>query len=197
MLQEDQSTIEIDTRALGNNATCTITATTWLANGTMFYFEFANVYIGNYFVPKVSVLSPNGDENWTSVHNITWSASDKNNDDEFLFDVQYSSDSGLSFVTLVSAINLTWFEWDCSSLNRTDTYLVRVRVTDGIYYSTDQSDDTFTAGTIVTSPTTSPTPTPTTTPNGFDPRVIAFVAILLISSGIMALVVYHAARKWF
>jgi hypothetical protein len=196
-VDENQSTIEIDTRALGNNATCIITATTWLANGSMLSFEFTDVYIGNYFVPKVVVLSPNGNESWTSVHNITWTASDRNLDDEFLYDVLYSPDSGLSFETLISATNLTWFEWDCSSLNRTDTYIVRVRVTDGIYYSTDQSDNTFTAGTVVTSTTTPPPTSPTTTTPGLEPRIIAFIAILLFSSGVMALVVYYAARKWF
>lgn len=191
-VEENQSIIEIDTRALGNNATCTIIATTWLANGTMISFEFTDVYIGNYFVPKVTVLSPNGNETWASLHNITWIATDKNFDDGFLYDVMYSSDSGSSFETLVSATSLTWFEWDCSNLIKMDTYIVRVRVTDGIYYSTDQSDTTFTAGIVVTSTTLPPTTTP-----GLEPRIIAFVAILLFSSAVMALVVYYAARKWF
>ena len=197
LIEENQSTIEIDTRALGNNATCTIIATTWLANGSMISFEFTDVYIGNYFVPKVTVLSPNGNETWASLHNITWTAIDKNYDDDFLYDVMYSSDSGSSFETLVSTTNLTWFEWDCSSLIKTDTYIVRIRVTDGIYYSTDQSDATFTAGTVVTSTTTPPTSTPTTPTPVLDPRIIAFIAILLFSCGVMALVVYYAARKWF
>ncbi len=195
-VEENSSTIEIDTRGLGNNATCTIIATTWLANGSMYSFEFKDVYIGNYFVPEIVVLTPNGNENWTSVHNITWMAFDKNHDDEFLFDVSYSSDSGSTFVPLVSGTNLTWFEWDVRGLNLLDTYIIRVRVTDGIYYSIDQSDSTFTAGTVVTT-TTSPTPTPTTTGPGLEPRIIAFVVILLISSTIMALVVYYTARKWF
>jgi hypothetical protein len=199
-VEENQSTLEIDTRALGNNATCIITATTWLANGSQLSYKFTDIYIGNYFVPKVTILSPNGNEDWTSVHNITWSVSDRNIDDEFLYDVLYSSDSGSSFETLVSATNLTWVEWDCSSLDRMDTYLVRVRVTDGIYYSSDISDNTFTAGTGITTTTTTTTTTTSTTTNttpGLEPRIIAFVVILLFSSGVMALVVYFAARKWF
>jgi len=197
-VEENQSTLEIDTRELGNNATCIITATTWLANGSQLSFEFTDVYIGNYFVPKVTILSPNGSEDWTSVHNITWSVVDRNIDDEFLYDVLYSSDSGSSFETLVSATNLTWVEWDCSSLDRMDTYLVRVRVTDGIYYSTDVSDNTFTAGTgVTTTTTTTTTSTTTNTTPGLEPRIIAFVVVLLFSSGVMALVVYFAARKWF
>ncbi|MHA2080275.1 MAG: hypothetical protein ACW99H_03920 [Candidatus Thorarchaeota archaeon] len=193
-VEDNLTTLQIDTRVLGNNATCSITSTAWLSNGSILTVEFTNVYIGNYFVPKVLVLSPNGNETWTSVHNIIWTASDINFDDELLYDVLYSSDSGLSFETLIAATNLTWFEWDCSSLIRMDTYIVRVRVTDGIYYSTDHSDNTFTAGTVVTTTTTPPTTTPTP---GLEPRIIVFVGLLLFSSAVMALVVYYAARKWF
>ncbi|MFW9832449.1 MAG: hypothetical protein ACFFEK_00485, partial [Candidatus Thorarchaeota archaeon] len=156
-----------------------------------------DVYIGNYFIPKVEVTSPNGDETWTDTHNITWVASDTNQDDELLFDVLYSSDSGQSYDLLVSSTNLTWYEWDPSNLPQTDTYLVMVRVTDGIYFSSDISDSTFTAGTTIITTTTTPTTTPTTPTNGLDPRIVAFIVILLFTSGIMALVVYYAATKWF
>ncbi|MHA2359369.1 MAG: hypothetical protein ACXAB5_03785, partial [Candidatus Thorarchaeota archaeon] len=125
----------------------------------------------------------------------TWTASDVNVDDTFLFDVLFSDDSGASFDTLVESTNETWFEWDCSGLIQKDTFIVEVRVTDSIYFSSDRSDDDFSAGLVVT-----PTTTTTTTsngPTGIEPRILAFIAILLISSGVMALVVYYAARKWF
>jgi hypothetical protein len=195
-IEDNLTTLELDTRALGNNATCTITSTAWLSNGSVLSFEYTNVYIGNYFVPKVTVLTPNGNESWINVHNITWIGSDQNVDDTLLYDVLYSSNSGASFESLVSSTNKTWFEWDCTNLINTDTYLIEVRVRDGIYFSSDRSDGMFTAGTIIPPTTTSPT-TPTTTPTGLEPRIIAFIAILLISSGVMALVVYYAARKWF
>jgi hypothetical protein len=195
-IEDNQTTLELDTRALGNNATCTITSTGWLTNGTVLSFEFTDVYVGNYFAPKVTVLTPNGNESWVDIHNITWVGLDHNVDDTLLYDVLYSSNSGTSFETLVSSTNLTWFEWDCTNLINTDTYLIEVRVRDGIYFSSDRSDSMFTAGTIFTPTTTSPT-TPTTTPPGLDPRIVAFIAILLLSSGVMALVVYYAARKWF
>jgi len=197
IMDENQSTLEMDTRFLGNNATCTIIASTQLVNGTVMSIEFLDVYIGNFFMPIVQVISPNGGENWTSLHNITWTATDGNADDTLLFDVMYSDDSGASFETLVESTNKTWFEWDCSGLNM-GNYTVKVRATDGIYYSFDLSDAEFSAGTV---PTTTPTPTTTTTPTPTDPgiesRALAFVAILLFSSAIMALVVYYAARKWF
>jgi len=195
-IEGNQTTLELDTRLLGNNATCTITCTAWLANGTVLSFDFTDVYIGNYFVPMVTVLTPNGNETWAGVHNITWFGKDHNIDDTLLYDVLYSSDSGISFGTLISSTNLTWFEWDCSNLIKTDTYLIEVRARDGIYFSSDRSDGMFTAGTIPGPTTTSPT-TPTTTPNGLELRIIVFIMILLFSSGVMALVVYYAARKWF
>lgn len=196
--EENQTTLEIDTRYLGNNATCTILATTLLPNGTMVSEEFTDVYIGNFFSPVVRVVSPNGGENWTSLHNITWTASDVNADDTLLFDVLFSDDSGASFDVLVESTNQTWFEWDCSGLNQEDTYVVEVRATDSIYFTSDRSDTKFSAGSVVTTTTvTTTTTTTTTSPPTIEPRIVAFVAILLISSGIMALVVYYAARKWF
>jgi hypothetical protein len=75
-----------------------------------------------------------------------------------------------------------------------DNYTVEVRATDGIYFTSDWSDEEFSAGTIAT---TTPTTTTTTTDPGIESRIAAFVAILLFSSGIIALVVYYAARKWF
>ena len=195
-LEENQASLEIDTRALGNNASCTITATAWLGNGSIIEDVFTDVYIGNYFIPKVVVTSPNGGEEWTGVHNITWTASDINADDELLFDVFFSSDSGESFESLASLTNLTWFEWDCTELHQSDASLIRVRVSDGIYFSSDISDNVFTAGAIVTTSPTSPTTGPTTTPPELEPRIVVFVIILLFSCGVMALVVYYAARKW-
>jgi hypothetical protein len=196
--EENQTTLEIDTRYLGNNATCTIFASTLLPNGTMMSEQFVDVYIGNFFAPVVRVVSPNGGENWTSLHNITWTASDVNVDDTLLFDVLYSDDSGASFDFLVESTNQTWLEWDCSVLNQEDTYIVEVRATDSIYFSSDRSDNEFSAGLVVTTTTTTTTTTtPTNGSTDIEPRVLAFIAILLISSGVMALVVYYAARKWF
>lgn len=194
-------TIEIDTRYLGNNGTCAINATAWLTNGTVISRIFVNVYIGNFFVPRVKVLSPNGAEVWSGINNITWTSSDANVGDSLHFQVLISSNGGKSFDSLASSITRKWFAWDCSTLDRLDTYLVEVRVTDGIYFSSDRSDSTFTAGEIIntTTPTTTATTTNTTEPTTttFDPRLAAFMVILVVSSSVMAIVVYYAARKWF
>ncbi|MGQ4911254.1 MAG: hypothetical protein ACP6KW_03715 [Candidatus Thorarchaeota archaeon] len=199
--EDEETTLEIDTRSLGNNATCIINCTAWLTNGSIMSIVFTGVYIGNYFVPHVTVLSPNGGESWTGVNNITWSASDVNSDDVLTFDVLVSADSGSSFTVLASGITQHWLEWDSTGLDKLDTYVVKVRVTDGIYFTSDQSDAPFTAGDVPTSTTTTTSTTNTTTTTtptaGIEPRVAAFIVILLVSSAAMALIVYHAARKWF
>ncbi|MFW9843122.1 MAG: hypothetical protein ACFFEV_00950 [Candidatus Thorarchaeota archaeon] len=192
----ESNTTVIDTRYLGNNATCIINATAWLPNGTYFIRTFENVYIGNFFVPKVTVTSPNGNETWTGINNITWSASDLNADDELLYDILLSSDNGTSFEILTSSLSTKWFEWDCSALDKLDTYIVEIRVTDGIYFSSDRSDSSFTAGEIAGTTITTTTTT-TTTSTTFDSRLTAFVVILLVSCSLIAIVVYYAARKWF
>ena len=189
---------EIDTRPLGNNFTCIINATAWFSNGSIFYQTFENVFIANFFVPSITLISPNGNEIWTGTNNITWSASDVNVAEVLRYDVLISSNGGTSFDTLASSITTQWFEWDCTGLDKLDTYLVEVRVTDGIYFSSDRSDSNFTAGNVIISTTiTTGTTTGTNTTPTLDARLTAFIVILIVSSSVMAIVVYYAARKWF
>ncbi|MDH4214680.1 MAG: hypothetical protein OEV85_12245 [Candidatus Thorarchaeota archaeon] len=197
-IEKDTNILEIDTRSLGNNATCLINSTAWLTNGSVISQVFQNVFIGNFFVPRVTVITPNGGEVWTGVNTIRWLGSDINTDETLHYDVRISSDSGLTFVTIASSLTQKWFDWNCSLYDKSDTYLVEIRVTDGIYFSSDRSNNPFTAGEIISNWTT--TTTSTTTSNGttlLDSRVAIFVAILVISSAVMALAVYYVARKWF
>jgi hypothetical protein len=190
--------LEIDTRSLGNNATCSINCTAWLTNGTVVFQVFQNVYIGNYFIPKVIVLTPNGGEVWTGVNTIRWLGSDINTDEELSYDVRISSDSGVTFESIATSITQKYYDWNCSSYYKLNTYIVEICATDGIYFSSDQSNNPFTAGEIATNWTI--TTTSITTSNTtflVDSSVAAFVAILVLSSAVMALVVYYFARKWF
>ncbi len=196
-VEEDDGHTEIDTRALGNNATVLINSTAWLTNGSVMSTVFSNVFIGNFFVPHVTIAAPNGGEVWTGVHNITWTAQDSNAGETLLFDVFFSDDSGESFEPLGLAISATRLEWNTSALDRLSSYLIKVRVTDGIYFADDTSDSVFTAGNVTSTTSTTTSSTTTTTNGEIEPRVIAFIVILLVSSTIMALIVYYAARKWF
>ncbi|MFW9966089.1 MAG: hypothetical protein ACFFEA_02970 [Candidatus Thorarchaeota archaeon] len=191
------NSVRVDTRALGNNGTCTISSTVWLLNGTTYSESLENIYIGNFFTPKVTVLTPNGGETWTGVNNVTWNAWDENQDEVLTYDVLISFDSGATFQSLASNLNRTWYMWDCSAYPILDTYLIEIIVTDGIYYESDRSDATFTAGETTTPTTTSITTSTTTPPPPIDTRIVMFLLLFVLTSGIMALIVYYAAKKWF
>ncbi|MHA2273858.1 MAG: hypothetical protein ACXACI_18565 [Candidatus Hodarchaeales archaeon] len=188
------SSVEIDTRALGNNVTCTINATVRLDNGSVISEIFTNVFLGNFFIPSVTVLTPNGGEIWTGVNNITWSASDSNQDEVLTYDVLISSDSGESFQLLGAELTDTWFLWDSGSLLNKSTYIVEVRAFDGIYTGSDQSDSTFTAGEL---PTTSPTSPPPGPPAPSDFTVASFVAAAILASVCMSIIVYYVVKRQF
>ena len=196
-VEQNTHIIEIDTRSLGNNATCLINSTAWLTNGSVISRIFQNVYIGNYFVPKVTILTPNGGEEWAGVNTIRWLGSDVNADENLCYDVRISSDSGVTFSTIATSITQKYYDWNCSSYDKLDTYFVEIRVTDGIYFSSDQSNSPFTAGELATNLTTTTTTTTSNNTSLIDSRVAVFVAILVISSAVMALVVYYVARRWF
>jgi len=192
-VEQNTSILTIDTRSLGNNATCFINSTAWLTNGTALSIIHQNVYIGNYFAPSVTVLSPNGGEEWTGTNTISWHAYDINVNDSLRYDVRISSDSGATFETVASSMTENWYSWDCSEDDKLDTYIVEIRATDGIYFSYDRSDSPFTAGEVPTNATTITTNNTTL----IDYRIATFIVVLLSSSIVMALVVYYVAKKWF
>jgi hypothetical protein len=156
--------VTISTRSLGANHTCTINMTAWLVNGSSINERIQNVFLANFFTPHIRVLSPNGGEVWTGVNNITWIAWDNNSQETLTFEVLLSADDGKSFMLLATGIENFWYPWNCSGFLILNTYLIEVRVSDGIYSSFDRSDDSFTAGEIIiTSTTTTITATSTTT----------------------------------
>ncbi|MCK4280300.1 MAG: hypothetical protein KAW94_06960 [Candidatus Thorarchaeota archaeon] len=191
--EQNGNSVEIDTRAFGSNFTCVINATIWFHNGTILTELVPDVFLGNFFVPVVEVVSPNGYEVWTGANSITWNAWDLNEDEELTFEVLVSSDSGVTFQLLFAGLTETRFLWDCSTFLNLSTYVIEVRVSDGIFSSRDVSDAPFRAGEIEQLNTTTTT---TTTVEEIDPRVIMFLTVLIISSGFIAFVVYYASKKW-
>lgn len=191
--EQNGNTVEIDTRALGSNFTCMINSTIWFHNGTTLTELVPDVFLGNFFVPVVEVVSPNGHEVWTGANNVTWNAWDLNEDEELTFEVLVSSDSGVTFQLLFAGMTETRFLWDCSAFLNLSTYVVEVRVSDGIFSSYDVSDAPFRAGEIGQPDTTTTT---TTTVEEIDPRVIMFLTVLIISSAFIAFVVYYASKSW-
>ncbi|TFG15499.1 hypothetical protein EU537_00330 [Candidatus Thorarchaeota archaeon] len=192
----NESSVEIDTRALGNNATVTINCTTWLTNGTPISQLIENVFLGNFFKPHIEIVSPNGGEVWTGVHNITWQAWDNNTQESLTFEVLLSADGGKTFQLLESDLTTTWVEWDTTGFSNLSTYMVQVRASDGIYVEDDTSDSTFTAGDVATGPPNSTT-TDTTTNGNEDLRTALFIAAAIILSAFFAVIVYYLAKREF
>ena len=189
------NSVEIDTRALGNNATCKITVTTKLVNGTLLSQIFTNVFLGNFFVPHVKVLSPNGGEKWGGLHNITWTGWDKNSDDILTYEVLLSPDDGETFQLLASELSVDWLQWDFSGFLNMSTYIIMVRVSDGIYQTSDTSDSSFTAGTVNPTSTSLPTTTTTTPPIPIGEIQLAlFIAAAIIIGALFSVVVYYQAK---
>ncbi len=189
------NSVEIDTRALGNNATCKITVTTKLVNGTSLFQIFTNVFLGNFFMPHVKVLSPNGGEKWAGQHNITWTGWDKNSDDILTYEVLLSPDDGETFQLLASDLSVEWLQWDFNGFLNMSIYIIMVRVSDGIYQTSDTSDSSFTAGTVNSTSTSSTTPT-TTTPSVFPGNIqlALFIAAAIIIGALFSVVVYYQAK---
>jgi hypothetical protein len=189
------NSVEIDTRTLGNNATCRVTVTTQLVNGTQLSQVFTNVFLGNFFVPHVKVLTPNGGEKWDGQHNITWIGWDKNSDDVLTYEVLLSPDDGETFQLLASELSVDWLQWDFSGFLNMSTYIIMVRVSDGIYQTSDTSDTSFTAGTVNPTSKTSTTPTTSSLP-GFpgDLQLALFIAAAIIIGALFSVVVYYQAK---
>jgi hypothetical protein len=187
---------ELDTRTLGNNATCVINVTAGLMNGSILTVIFHDVFFGNFFKPNIVVLSPNGGEVWTGVENITWQAWDLNEEEDLTYEVQLYSDSEQSTQLLSSKLTQTWLEWDFSNLVNLSTYKVIVHATDGIYTSTDFSDDFFTAGLIYPTTSTITGTTTSTTTTKYDIRVVGFLIALIASSIFIALIAYYKAKEF-
>jgi hypothetical protein len=99
---------------------------------------------------NVTVTSPNGGENWTGTHNITWSAGDPDGD-TLSFDIYLSNDNGSTYpIHLASGLPNAQrrFQWDTGMLPNGTKYRVKVVTVDHNtevqLNATDQSDRNFT-----------------------------------------------------
>ncbi len=190
------NSVSIDTRALGNNATCTLNVTTWLLNGTALSEIYTNIVLGNFFIPSVQVLTPNGGEVWTGSNNITWVAEDRNIAEELTFEVHISADGGSTYQLISSGLTNEWLWIDFSSFQNLSTYRIEVRVFDGIYEAFDESDGTFTAGTVNITPPSSTTNTTPTDVGPSEESVLAyFIAAAIVASAILSVIVYYQAKR--
>jgi hypothetical protein len=93
--------------------------------------------------PTVTVVSPNGGENWTGKHTVQWTAQDLDGD-LLTYAVLYSRDAGANWIALASGLTTTSLEVDSVELAGSNTALVRVLASDGLLTGEDQSNAVFT-----------------------------------------------------
>lgn len=118
---------------------------------------------GENTLPVVTVSAPNGGETWTGSQNITWTATD-GDDDTLIMAFYYSTDGG-DIWRLISALeaNDGTFNWSTSSASSGSGFKVKVVAYDG----TGTADDLSDAGFTLTNPAANQAPVVTVlTPNG-------------------------------
>jgi|GEM_PF-6860971 len=90
--------------------------------------KFNEIKIDYDFPQNVTLLSPNGGENWTGHHNITWKVSDPDGD-TLSFDLYLSSDGGVTYPTPLTTglhTQIRSFDWDTSSFPNGTHYRIRI-----------------------------------------------------------------------
>ncbi len=200
--ESDTTTVEIDTRQIGNNATCSVNVTTILLNGTPYSILYNNIFFGNFFIPHIQVVSPDNGSTYAGDVAITWAAWDNNTEETLTFDVLLSADAGISYQLLTADLTTNSYIWESEGFTVSSDYKIKVEVSDGIYEAFDVSDGTFTAGTVppvttptssttTTEPSTSATPLPTA-----DERLALFMVAAIVISAVLSLVVYYQARRF-
>ena len=93
--------------------------------------------------PYVHMISPNGGESLSgSTGVLSWTAGDADGD-PLEYVIQYSTDAGATWQTLVTSWQSTTYELDLGSIPGSDQALIRVLASDGFHTAQDQSDATF------------------------------------------------------
>jgi len=93
-------------------------------------------------LPTVTVTSPNGGENWSGMHTITWAATDADGDD-LTYDVFYSTDAGATWSLLATGLLTNSLDWNTDEAAGSSEALIRVLANDGAQSGDDVSDATF------------------------------------------------------
>lgn len=106
--------------------------------------------IDNRHAPTAILISPNGGENLRGKVHIRWQANDTDPGDTVYITIAYSRNSGSTWLPLATGEdNDGEYLWDTTLVQEATTYLIRVSASDGILYSTNQSDGVFTVDNTV------------------------------------------------
>jgi hypothetical protein len=207
----------IDTYFLLVNGTYSVLVDSDTGTNLKYSVEIPNVFIGNFFAPKVTVDAPVAVS--STAFNVSWSSTDRNVADVPYYQIAVSTDGGSTFQVLARNMTTTSFIWDSHGFVEKSNYVLRVRAFSldfsnppGLcsangeenYWPGDFGDGftaPFAAGDvpITTPPTTTTTPpttstTPTTPPvTGIDPLIIGLIGG--IGVGVVVLLILFLIRK--
>jgi hypothetical protein len=94
--------------------------------------------------PAVTLLEPNGGERWYRGASklVHWSGQDPDGD-SLSYGLWISNDSGLTWSPLTIDLTTTEFKLETALLQPGDSYLIKVRATDGVQTAEDVSDQVF------------------------------------------------------
>lgn len=103
-----------------------------------------NLYNANYLTHSITVQSPNGGEEISGVHTITWVDSSSTGA-PLLVDISCSHDGGKTYQDIATAIpDAHAYDWNTTGFPDGTRYLMRVTVHDTIAVGEDISDSLFT-----------------------------------------------------
>ena len=137
-------TFEIDTYYLLQNQTFAISLSSDTGSNFDYTAQWDNIFIGNYFAPKVTVDTPTVTTGNTL--NITWSVTDRNVDDDHYYSLWLSNNDGQSYMLLAQNLSTPFYLWDTTGWVE-DSYIVKVRAYSmdfGTYVMEDTDDNPIT-----------------------------------------------------
>ena len=118
------STVSLDTYYLATNGSYSIEVSTTDSLDQNVSVIYEDVFLGNFFVPVVTVFEP--DEVAEGVYNVTWTCTDQNADDIHFYDVWISSDGGVTYYRLARNLTMEWYAWNSTGFLQGE-YIFRIR----------------------------------------------------------------------
>ncbi|MHA2148740.1 MAG: S8 family serine peptidase [Candidatus Thorarchaeota archaeon] len=116
--------MEMDSYYLLANQSYSVLVDSDTGTNLRYSVEVPNIFLGNYFLPDVNVVSVT--DLGAGLHNFTWTCTDLNADDTNFFSIGLSSDDGVSYQVLARNVTDFFYVWDSSGYLEGD-YSLRVR----------------------------------------------------------------------
>ncbi len=186
------NTFEIDTYALGANASYAVLISSQTGTNIAYSLEIPNIQINNFFKPYLHTVEVTGSG---AVKTIDWTMTDLNHLDTHVYEVLLSADGGDTFQLIAAGVTALTYDWDSSGFTERD-YIIKIRVTDSYGLTDNMNSDSFSAGTVPP-PSTPTTPTtPGETPGGFFGIDLLWIGLIGgIGVGVVVILILFLIKK--